>query len=81
VIRWLQSHPRQELEHVSIKSKTADGTKTEGGILLEDSDPPHAGVLESSAAVGVREPDQFGCGGPPGPPGTRGLPPRPMSIV
>jgi hypothetical protein len=52
----------------------------EGGLLLEDSDPPQAGVLESSAAMGVREPDQLGCGGPPAP-GTRGLPPRPMSIV
>lgn len=50
-------------------------------LLREDKEPPHAGVLESRAAMGVREPDQLGCGGPPGPPGTRGLPPRPMSMV
>jgi hypothetical protein len=78
VSHWLQSRPRQELEYVSIEFDTI----VKGWCLLrEDKEPPHAGVLESRAAMGVREPDQLGCGGPPGPPGTRGLPPRPMSIV
>lgn len=79
VSHWLQSLPRQELQ--IVRYRIVNIALKRWSLLLEDKEPPHAGVLESRAAIGVRDPDQLGCDGPPGPPGTRGLPPRPMSMV